>query len=220
MSINLFNSNTCLHFNTHSYKFAYMKSTLAERLKEAMKIRGDMTQASLAEASGVAQPTIWRLVNGKAKGSVKLVDIANALAVNIDWLANGNGEMDSPNKELPYQIDKSLNIAVWNENGQTEEFVISPLGKPLPSYRAYIISRNTGCADVTSGSIAITDYGISPGTGDLVIAKVGGNISAYKFLDGGENGFLSVDDSRVPLIALSDAELLGVIVFLIRDFRR
>ncbi|ENO7355434.1 helix-turn-helix domain-containing protein [Morganella morganii] len=220
MSINLFNSNTCLHFNTHGYKFAYMKSTLAERLKEAMKIRGDMTQASLAEASGVAQPTIWRLVNGKAKGSVKLVDIANALAVNIDWLANGNGEMDSPNKELPYQIDKSLNIAVWNENGQTEEFVISPLGKPLPSYRAYIISRNTGCADVTSGSIAITDYGISPGTGDLVIAKVGGNISAYKFLDGGEHGFLSVDDSRVPLIALSDAELLGVIVFLIRDFRR
>lgn len=220
MSINLYNSHECLLFNTYSYKFAYMKSTLAERLKEAMKIRGDMTQASLAEASGVAQPTIWRLVNGKAKGSVKLVDIANALAVNIDWLANGAGEMSSPNKEHPYQLDKSLNIAVWNENGKTNDFVISPVGKPLPSYRAYIISRNTGCADVTAGSIAIIDHSISPGTGDLVIAKVGDNLSAYKFLDGGDHGFLSVDDSRVPLVDLSGADLMGVIVFLIRDFRR
>ncbi len=220
MSINSFNSNPCLQLNTHGYKFAYMKSTLAERLKEAMKIRGDMTQASLAEASGVAQPTIWRLVNGKAKGSVKLVDIANALAVNIDWLANGVGEMSSPNKESPYQIDKSLNIPVWNEKGKTEDFVLSPVGKPLSSYRAYIINRNTGCSDVSSGSIAITDYEISPGTGDLVIAKVGGNISAYKFLDGGEHGFLSVDDPRVPLVDLSAAEFLGVVVFLIRDFRR
>ena len=220
MSINLYNSNGCLHFNTHGYKFAYMKSTLAERLKEAMKIRGDMTQASLAEASGVAQPTIWRLVNGKAKGSVKLVDIANALAVNIEWLANGSGEMDSPNKEHPYQIDKSLNIAVYNERGKTGDYVISPVGKPLPSYRAYVISRNTGCAEVTSGSIAIVDHSLSPGTGDLVIAAISGNISAYRFLDGGDHGFLSVDDPRVPLTDLSGAELMGVVVFLIRDFRR
>ena len=91
MSIKLYNSNENLIFNTHDYKFAFMKTTLSERLQEAMKYRGNMTQGALAEASGVAQPTIWRLVNGKAKGSVKLVDIANALGVNVDWLANGIG---------------------------------------------------------------------------------------------------------------------------------
>ncbi|KLN97372.1 repressor [Moellerella wisconsensis] len=197
-----------------------MKTTLSERLQEAMKYRGNMTQGALAEASGVAQPTIWRLVNGKAKGSVKLVDIANALAVNIDWLANGVGEMDGPNKELKFRLDKSLNIPVWNESGQTDDFVISPIGKPLASYRAYILNRNTGCAEAPNGSIAIVDTEVTPGTGDLVIAKVNDSISVYKYLDGGSHGFLAVDDNRVPLIDLSASFFVGVVVFLIRDFRR
>ncbi|WP_052956379.1 LexA family transcriptional regulator [Moellerella wisconsensis] len=220
MSINLYNSNENLIFNTHDYKFTFMKTTLSERLQEAMKYRGNMTQGALAEASGVAQPTIWRLVNGKAKGSVKLVDIANALAVNIDWLANGVGEMDGPNKELKFRLDKSLNIPVWNESGQTDDFVISPIGKPLASYRAYILNRNTGCAEAPNGSIAIVDTEVTPGTGDLVIAKVNDSISVYKYLDGGSHGFLAVDDNRVPLIDLSASFFVGVVVFLIRDFRR
>lgn len=220
MSINLHNSNENLIFNTHDYKFTFMKTTLSERLQEAMKYRGNMTQGALAEASGVAQPTIWRLVNGKAKGSVKLVDIANALAVNIDWLANGVGEMDGPNKELKFRLDKSLNIPVWNESGQTDDFVISPIGKPLASYRAYILNRNTGCAEAPNGSIAIVDTEVTPGTGDLVIAKVNDSISVYKYLDGGSHGFLAVDDNRVPLIDLSASFFVGVVVFLIRDFRR
>ncbi|MCK9781190.1 helix-turn-helix domain-containing protein, partial [Proteus columbae] len=73
MSIKTFNSNCNLIFDTQTYKFRDMKTTIAERLKLAMKTRGNMTQAALAEASGVAQPTIWRLVNGNAKGSSKLV---------------------------------------------------------------------------------------------------------------------------------------------------
>ncbi len=220
MSIKTCNSNKNLIFNTHNYKFTFMKTTLSERLQEAMKYRGNMTQGALAEASGVAQPTIWRLVNGKAKGSVKLVDIANALAVNIDWLANGVGEMDGPNKELKFRLDKSLNIPVWNEVGETDEFVISPIGKPLASYRAYILSRNTGCAEAPNGSIAIVDTEVTPGTGDLVVAKVNDSISVYKYLDGGSHGFLAVDDNRVPLIDLSSSFFIGVVVFLIRDFRR
>ena len=220
MSIKIYNSNENLIFNTHNYKFTFMKTTLSERLQEAMKYRGNMTQGALAEASGVAQPTIWRLVNGKAKGSVKLVDIANALAVNIDWLANGVGEMDGPNKELKFRLDKSLNIPVWNEVGETDEFVISPIGKPLASYRAYILSRNTGCAEAPNGSIAIVDTEVAPGTGDLVVAKVNDSISVYKYLDGGSHGFLAVDDNRVPLIDLSSSFFIGVVVFLIRDFRR
>lgn len=220
MSISYINSNENLIFNTHNYKFTGMKTTLSERLQEAMKYRNNMTQAALAEASGVAQPTIWRLVNGKAKGSVKLVDIANALAVNIEWLANGIGEMDSPNKESSFRLDKSLNIPIWNKSGETDEFVISPIGKPLPTYRAYILERNTGCAEAPSGSIAIVDTNIIAGTGDLVIAQVNNSLSVYKYLDGGSHGFLSVDDPRVPLVDLSSSKLIGVIVFLIRDFRR
>ena len=160
-----------------------------------------MTQAALAEASGVAQPTIWRLVNGNAKGSSKLVDIANALAVNIDWLANGVGDMESPNSTPQFRADRSLEIPVWDENGYTGDAILSPVGAP-------------------AGSIAIVDTHLQPGTDDLVIAQIGNSFSVYKFLEGGTQGFLAVDDSRVPLIDISSSVLLGVVVFLVRDFRR
>lgn len=62
--------------------------TLSQRLVHAMTER-KMTQGALAKASGVSQPTIWRLVNGSAESSKRLVNIANALGVDTDWLANG-----------------------------------------------------------------------------------------------------------------------------------
>ena len=196
-----------------------MKTTLAERLKKAMTLRDNMTQAALAEASGVAQPTIWRLASGKAKASRKLVDIANALAVNVDWLANGVGEMVQNYDYVPARLDRSIQIPIWDEDGETDDFVISPKGKPLPSWRAYILKRNSGCADAPAGSIVIVDTVATPGTGDLVIAKVGSNLSAYRFLDGGSHGFLSVDDNRVPLIEVNSDTIVGVVILLLRDFR-
>ncbi len=52
------------------------KETLADRLNLAMEQSG-MSQGALAKASGVAQPTIWRLTSGNARGSTKIVEIAN-----------------------------------------------------------------------------------------------------------------------------------------------
>lgn len=219
MSIDNINSNVNLTLDSGSYKFAHMKTTLAERLNQAMSLRDNMTQAALAEASGVAQPTIWRLTKGKAKTSGKVVDIANALGVNVEWLANGVGEMEGPSSTPPIRADRSHQIPIWNEYGETDDFVMSPKGKPGATWRAYILERNSGCADAPAGSIIIIDSSIKPGTGDLVVAQVNKSISAYRFLDGGDNGFLAVDDNRVPLIPVSEGTLLGVVVLLLRDFR-
>ncbi|WP_411165540.1 XRE family transcriptional regulator [Klebsiella oxytoca] len=68
------------------------KETLADRLNQAMTLR-DMSQGALAKASGVAQPTIWRLTSGNAHGSTKIVEIANALGVRSEWLSTGIGPM-------------------------------------------------------------------------------------------------------------------------------
>lgn len=70
------------------------KETLAERLNQAMTASG-MSQGALAKASGVAQPTIWRLTSGNARGSTKIVEIANALGVRSEWLSTGVGPMRS-----------------------------------------------------------------------------------------------------------------------------
>jgi len=68
------------------------KETLADRLNQAMTLAG-MSQGALAKASGVAQPTIWRLASGNARGSTKIVEMANALGVRTEWLSTGVGPM-------------------------------------------------------------------------------------------------------------------------------
>lgn len=79
--------------NTQAYKLNIMKKeTLSDRLNKAMELAG-MSQGALAKASGVAQPTIWRLTSGNARGSTKIVEIANALGVNSEWLSTGIGPM-------------------------------------------------------------------------------------------------------------------------------
>ncbi|MEP8942146.1 XRE family transcriptional regulator [Enterobacter ludwigii] len=74
------------------------KETLAERLNQAMELSG-MSQGALAKASGVAQPTIWRLTSGNARGSTKIVEIANALGVRSEWLSTGVGPMRSDGQQ-------------------------------------------------------------------------------------------------------------------------
>lgn len=82
-----------LTINTQAYKLKLMKNeTLAERLNQAMTAAG-MSQGALAKASGIAQPTIWRLASGNARGSTKIVEIANALGVRSEWLSTGVGPM-------------------------------------------------------------------------------------------------------------------------------
>lgn len=67
-------------------------NTLAERLNHAMSLTG-MTQGQLARAVNMAQPTIWRLTSGQAKGTSRIIDIADALGVRPEWLANGDEPM-------------------------------------------------------------------------------------------------------------------------------
>lgn len=198
-------------------------NSLSERLQYAMTMRG-YTQGGLAKAAGVAQPTIYRLVSGEAKASRKLVDIANALKVNPDWLANGVGEMEGASTTSIARVtDTSKHIPVWNADGETDDFVIAPFGDKNPNWIAYLLDKNSGISEASAGSIVIVDTSISPGNGDLVVAVKPGSVSVYRFLDGGADGALSVDDPRVPIIDLSKPSpitLSGVVVFLLQDLRR
>ena len=197
-------------------------NTLAYRLNMAMTMMG-ITQGALTKASGVSQPTIWRLTKGEAEGSRKLVDIARALDVNVQWLASGEGEMrGNAGLSAIDKVKSGSTIPVWGPEGKTGEIVSSPNGvKAKKTWRAYILDRNSGCAEATTGSIVIVDTDVPPESGDLVMARVSSRISVYRYLEGPSNGFLTVDDPRLPAVELSDeSELIGVAIFLIRDLRR
>ncbi|WP_233268405.1 LexA family transcriptional regulator [Pantoea sp. BAV 3049] len=197
-------------------------NTLAYRLNMAMSMM-EITQGALAKASGVSQPTIWRLTKGEAEGSRKLVDIARALDVNVQWLASGEGEMrGNVGLSAADKVKSGTTIAVWGSKGKTAERVSAPNGvKAKKSWRAYILERNSGCSEATAGSIVIIDTDVPPESGDLVMARVAARISVYRYLEGPSSGFLTVDDPRLPAVELSEeAELIGVAIFLIRDLRR
>jgi len=64
---------------------------------KALREKGDWNQSDLARATGIPQPTIWRL----EKGSIEhpkagtLVALANALKVPIDYLVQDGYELHS-----------------------------------------------------------------------------------------------------------------------------
>lgn len=93
--------------------------TFSERLKLAME-EGGFTQGSLAEAVGMAQPSIWKLVSGGAKASKKTVQIANVLGVRPEWLSDGVGPMrfsEISLGDMPPALDRTR----MTEAGESED---------------------------------------------------------------------------------------------------
>lgn len=196
--------------------------TLAERLAYAMKNRS-MTQGSLSKAAGISQPTVWRLVQGKAAGSTKILSIARALSVNADWLSSGIGEMESKN-----QSDQSANIStpigaiklpVYFPSGQpTDDYIFIPNKFYSKGCTAYLLDKNTGIKEIETGTVIVVDSNVFPGNGDLVFSSSNSQL-VFRFVSGGSEGFLSVDDSRVPLINFNSIDFSGVIVFIFKSLR-
>lgn len=93
--------------------------TFADRLNLAMK-EGGFTQGSLAEAVGMAQPSVWKLASGNAKGSRKSVQIARVLGVRPEWLSEGIEPMredsvkpHNPDSTIPPESEWGM-IETWD----------------------------------------------------------------------------------------------------------
>ncbi|HEN3293442.1 TPA: XRE family transcriptional regulator [Yersinia enterocolitica] len=200
--------------------------TFAERLNLAMA-EGGFTQGSLAKAVGMAQSSVWKLTAGTARGSRKVVDIARVLNVNPEWLSSGDGPMrdgmvSSPsvdsNKIVTYK--NVFSVDLYDGDTPTGDSLFVPSPVKSDTCRAYLLKVNSGCVEAPAGTFIVVDSKEQAGTNDLVYAKVNGVASVYRFVQGGDNGYLSVDDPRVPLIEIGEkSEFLGVIVFLLRALR-
>lgn len=73
--------------------------TVAQRLKHARTEKG-WNQAQLAVAADISQGTIGNIESGARQSKGSLPQIAKALGINHDWLANGIGEMRSDAKKF------------------------------------------------------------------------------------------------------------------------
>jgi transcriptional regulator with XRE-family HTH domain len=69
-----------------------MMKTIAERMKHARGLKS-WTQPQLAVAAGVSTGTIGNIESGARQAKGSLPQIAEALGVNLKWLAYGEGDM-------------------------------------------------------------------------------------------------------------------------------
>ncbi|MFB6349450.1 XRE family transcriptional regulator [Moraxella sp. ZJ142] len=101
--------------------------TLADRLKFARK-NAKISQAAVAKAVGISQPSYQALESGKSGKSAFLPQIANALKVNINWLATGQGEIKSPQQVVDELIESMPNgithdqIEPWRQQTWVEVY--------------------------------------------------------------------------------------------------
>ena len=64
------------------------------------------------------------------------------------------------------QAPAASDVPVWTLAGKTSETIATPNGVRAKTRRAYLIDRNSGCAEATAGSIVIVDTDIQPESGD------------------------------------------------------
>lgn len=191
--------------------------TLADRLTHAMQ-RAKLSQSALARKADVSQPTIWRMVKGKAESSREIDSIAHALEVNSNWLAKGLGSMEA---STTFAVDNSRLVPIWEGTKNTGEYAIVPNGKAEPHWKSFIIA-SSGCKEIPAGSLVISDDKLDPNSDDYVVAMIKDKVSVYKFISGVGEGYLTVDDERVTPVNTDseDVKLLGTVVFFVKHLRR
>lgn len=195
--------------------------TLCERLQHAMQATGITSQSELSRLAGVNQSIISKILAGKNETSKYSGRIAAALGISADWLINGSGNMTGTSEPTLVKLDASRLVDVWDENGPTSD--VFSWAEALPAhYRAYIMRKNTGIMQAPADSVVIVDPTSSPGNGELVITQIRGEVSVYRFLEGGEFGFLSVDDGRIPVTEIKEPSwVIGVVEqILVRKLRK
>ncbi|ELY5801752.1 helix-turn-helix domain-containing protein [Cronobacter sakazakii] len=201
-----------------------MKTTLSQRLGIAMTA-GGFSQASLAEAAGVSQPTVWKIVSGRTQSSAKIVDLAKALGVRPEWLAHGVGSMKSEQVETSNAssivYEGTIALPLYDESEKQIGLTVVPDAINHEKSKAYKLNYETGFPELPQGCTIVVDSEETPVNNDFVYAKINGKSSAYRYLTRGPQNYLDVGDSRLGLVPIDErVEILGVIVFMARSFRR
>lgn len=114
-------------------------TTFTERLNSALKQSG-MSQHQLAEKVKISQPAIQKLLSGKSNTSRKIVEIANALNVDLLWLTKGVGKSkltkNSANATMLGVIEE------WDSKTPLDEDEVE-----VPFYKDVRLSAGNGFAD-------------------------------------------------------------------------
>ncbi|MDG6264292.1 XRE family transcriptional regulator [Glaesserella parasuis] len=105
-------------------------STLGERIEQAMNLKG-LKRKELAEMLNISTMAVGDLINNKTKKPRYLIEIAEALNVDVKWLQTGEGEMRSHVNDVDV-IDKDKDYSNTHINIDMYDIKLSAgNGKPV-----------------------------------------------------------------------------------------
>ncbi|WP_445468537.1 S24 family peptidase [Klebsiella variicola] len=195
-----------------------MKTTLAERLREARKA-ADMTQKTLGDAVGVSQAAIQKIETGRAAQTTKLLDIAKALRVRPEWLSSGTGAMraDGDNDKKPSHINHDvfrvdiLDLAVSAGPGiVNQEFVeilhsveYAPAearhmfdGRKAENIRIINVRGDSMSGTIEPGDLLFVDISVKSFDGDGIYAFLYDDTAHVKRLQKMKDKLLVISDNK------------------------
>ncbi|HHN8609967.1 TPA: XRE family transcriptional regulator [Klebsiella quasipneumoniae] len=195
-----------------------MKTTLAERLREARKA-ASMTQKTLGDAVGVSQAAIQKIETGRAAQTTKLLDIAKALRVRPEWLSSGTGAMraDGEDDKKPSHINHDvfrvdiLDLAVSAGPGiVNQEFVeilhsveYAPAearhmfdGRKAESIRIINVRGDSMSGTIEPGDLLFVDISIKSFDGDGIYAFLYDDTAHVKRLQKMKDKLLVISDNK------------------------
>jgi len=70
----------------------------------------NLTQEELAIRAEISQAMVYKLLSRKAKSTTKVVQLANALECDIEWLIKGNSATGIKEGKANYQLQKKLSV--------------------------------------------------------------------------------------------------------------
>ncbi|EMN5860595.1 helix-turn-helix transcriptional regulator [Pluralibacter gergoviae] len=214
-----------------------MKTTLAERLREARKA-ADMTQKALGEAVGVSQAAIQKIETGRAAQTTKLLDIANALRVRPEWLSSGTGAMsaDRESDKNPSRTNQDvfrvdiLDLAVSAGPGiVNQEFVeilhsveYAPAearhmfdGRKAENIRIINVRGDSMSGTIEPGDLLFVDISVKSFDGDGIYAFLYDDTAHVKRLQKMKDKLLVISDNKIytPWDPIEKDEMNRVFVF-------
>lgn len=195
-----------------------MKTTLAERLREARKAAG-MTQKTLGDAVGVSQAAIQKIETGRAAQTTKLLDIAKALRVRPEWLSSGTGAMraDGEDDKKPSHINHDvfrvdiLDLAVSAGPGiVNQEFVeilhsveYAPAearhmfdGRKAENIRIINVRGDSMSGTIEHGDLLFVDISVKSFDGDGIYAFLYDDTAHVKRLQKMKDKLLVISDNK------------------------
>ena len=214
-----------------------MKTTLAERLREARKAAG-MTQKTLGDAVGVSQAAIQKIETGRAAQTTKLLDIAKALRVRPEWLSSGTGTMraDGEDDKKPSHINHDvfrvdiLDLAVSAGPGVVNQEFVEILrsveyapadanhmfdGRKAENIRIINVRGDSMSGTIEPGDLLFVDVSVRKFDGDGIYAFLYDDTAHVKRLQKMKDKLLVISDNKsyAPWEPIEKDEMNRVFVF-------